>query len=105
MENVATRQFLTSGTRHFLLACLRTADIVTQFFTSFSLSVVSDQCTTSLGKANVRYGEGGIPSEVAAQVSFPVTLNDGFQNVPPSVGAVDVAGAQGASFQIAELVE
>ena len=79
MENVATRQFLTSGTRHFLLACLRTADIVTQFFTSFSLSVVSDQCSTSLGKANVRCGEGGIPSEVAAQVPFPVTLNDGFQ--------------------------
>ena len=53
----------------------------------------------------VRQGKGGIPSEVAAQVPFPVTLNDGFQNVPPSVGAVDVAGAQGASFQITELVE
>ncbi len=54
---------------------------------------------------DTRCRKGGIPSEVAAQVPFPVTLNDGFQNVPPSVGAVDVAGAQGASFQIAKLIE
>ena len=50
-------------------------------------------------------GEGGIASEVAAQVPFPVTLNDRFQNVAPAVGAVDIAGTQGAPFQIAELVE
>ena len=53
----------------------------------------------------IRQGKGGIPSEVAAQVPFPVTLNDGFQNVPPSVGAVDIAGAQGTPLQITELVE
>ena len=53
----------------------------------------------------VRQGKGGIPSEVAAQVPFPVTLNDRFQNFPSSVSAVDVAGTQGASFQITELVE
>jgi hypothetical protein len=49
--------------------------------------------------------EGGIASEIAAQVPFPVTHNDRFQNVPPSVGAVDIAGAQGAPLQIAKLVE
>ena len=41
----------------------------------------------------LRRGEGGIPSEVAAQVPFPVALNDRFQNVAPAVGAVNVAGA------------
>jgi len=41
----------------------------------------------------LRRGEGGIPSEVAAQVPFPVALNDRFQNVAPAIGAVDVAGA------------
>ena len=44
-------------------------------------------------RVNVRCGKGGIPSEVAAQVPFPVTLNDRFQNIPSSVSAVDVAGA------------
>ena len=29
---------------------------------------------------NVRCGKGGVPSEVAAQVPFPITLNDRFQN-------------------------
>ena len=41
---------------------------------------------------DIRLGEGGIPSEVAAQVPFPVALNDRLQNVAPAVGAVDVAG-------------
>lgn len=54
---------------------------------------------------DVRCSKGGISSEVAAQVPFPITLNDGFQNGTPTVGAVDIAGAQGAPFQIAELVE
>jgi hypothetical protein len=42
---------------------------------------------------------------MAAQVPFPVTLNDGFKNAAPAVGVVHVTGAQAASFQIAELVE
>ncbi len=53
----------------------------------------------------VRQGKGSIPSEIAARVPFPVALDDRPQNVAPAVGAVDVAGAQGAPFQIAELVE
>ena len=40
---------------------------------------------------DVRCGERGIASEVAAQVAFPVTLNDRLQNAAPSVGAVNVA--------------
>ena len=39
----------------------------------------------------VRQGKGGIASEVAAQVPFPVTLDDGFQNVPPSVNLYQLA--------------
>ena len=53
----------------------------------------------------VRQSKGGIPSEVAAQVPFPVALNDGFQNITPTVGTVDVAGTQGTAFQITELIE
>ena len=33
----------------------------------------------------VRQGEGGIPPEVATQVPFPVTLNDGFPNLTPPI--------------------
>ncbi len=54
---------------------------------------------------DARCGERGIASEIAAQVAFPVTLDDGFQKVTPTVSAMDVAGAQGTSLQIAELVE
>ncbi len=54
---------------------------------------------------DVRRGKGGIPSEVAAQVPSPVTLNDRFQNLTPTVGAVDIAGAKGTPLQIAKLVE
>ncbi len=42
---------------------------------------------------DVRCGKGCVPSKVAAQVPFPVTLNDRFQNFTPAVGAVDVAGS------------
>ena len=41
-------------------------------------------------------GKGSVPSEVAAQVPFPITLNDRFQNITPTVGTVDI---------FAELVE
>ncbi len=35
----------------------------------------------------VRCGKGSIPSEVAAQVPLPVTLNDRFQYLTPTVAA------------------
>ncbi len=47
----------------------------------------------------IRQGEGGIPSEVAAQAPIPVALNDRFQNVAPDVGAVDVAGSPGVEME------
>ena len=53
----------------------------------------------------VRQGKGGIPSEIAAQVPFPVTLDDRFQNVAPTVGAMNIAGAQGTPLKVTELVE
>jgi len=53
----------------------------------------------------VRCGKGGNPSEVAPQVPFPVTLDDGFENGAPTVGATNIAGAKGTPLQIAELVE
>ena len=53
----------------------------------------------------LRQGERGIPSEVAAQVPAPVANDNRFQHAFPVIGAVDVAGTQGAPFHIAELVE
>ena len=53
----------------------------------------------------IRQSKGGISSEVASQDSFPITLNDRFQYITPSVGTVDIARAQGAALQIPELVE
>ena len=53
----------------------------------------------------VRRGEGRIASEVAPHLPIPITGNHGFQNVVPAMGAMDVAGAQGAPLQIAKLVE
>ena len=44
-------------------------------------------------------GAGPVPDNAQGHV------NDGFQNVAPAVGAVDVAGAERTPFQIAELVE
>jgi hypothetical protein len=53
----------------------------------------------------VRQCKGSISSEVASQGSFPITLNDGFQYITPSVGTVDIARAQRAAFQITKLVK
>ena len=53
----------------------------------------------------IRQGEGGIPSEVAAQVPTLVANDNRFQHTFPVVGAVDVARTQGTPFHIAELVE
>ena len=54
---------------------------------------------------DTRCRKGGIPSEVAVQVPFTVSLNDRYQNIAPTIGAVDIARAQGTPFQIAKLVE
>lgn len=40
-----------------------------------------------------------------AAVSGRLSRDDGLQNRFPAVGAVDVAGAQGAAFEVRELVE
>ena len=53
----------------------------------------------------VRGGSGGIASKVASQVPFPVTRNNRFKNLTPTIGAMNIAGTQGASFQVTELVE
>ncbi len=53
---------------------------------------------------DVRCGKGGIPSEVTTQVPFPVTRNNWFQNVAPTVGTMNIAGTQGTPLQITELV-
>ncbi len=68
----------------------------------------TDRVLVALGfqeLVEVRQGKGGTPPKVAAQVPFTVSLNDGFQNVPPSVRVVDVARAQRTSLQVAKLVE
>jgi hypothetical protein len=54
---------------------------------------------------DVRRGEGGISSKVASQPSFPITGDHRLQHVAPVMGAMDGAGAQRASLQVAELVE
>ncbi|EDP61583.1 hypothetical protein BAL199_07853 [alpha proteobacterium BAL199] len=49
---------------------------------------------------------GGIgPEEAATKVATSVAGDHRIKDVPPAVGAVDVAIAQGAAFQHAELVE
>ncbi len=50
-------------------------------------------------------GKSGIPLEIVAQVPFPVTLDDRFQNVAPAVGAMNIAGAQRTPLKVTELVE
>ena len=56
-------------------------------------------------RVDVRCGKGGIPSEVTTQAPFLVTRNNRFQNVAPTVGTMNIAGAQGTPFQVAKLVE
>ena len=41
---------------------------------------------------DVRCGEGGIPSEVAPQLSIPIAGDNRLQHVAPVVGAMDVPG-------------
>ena len=45
-------------------------------------------------------GKSGVPSEIAAQVPFRVTLDDRFQNVAPAIGAMNIAGAQRTPLKV-----
>jgi hypothetical protein len=74
----------------FLKNCVRLeADVVKKTF-----------CFQEL--LDVRCGKGVIPSEVAAQVPFPVTLDDGFENGALAVGALNITGTQGTPLQITD---
>ena len=49
---------------------------------------------------------GGVGSEEpASKVALRVARNDGVENIPTAIGAVDIAVAQGTALQHAELVE
>ena len=50
-------------------------------------------------------GEAGIGAEIDARDLALIPRHDRLQNAFPSTGAVNVARAQSAAFQIAELVE
>ena len=50
-------------------------------------------------------GEASVSPKINARDLATITRHDGLQHIFPAVGAMDIAGAQGASFQIAELVE
>ena len=50
-------------------------------------------------------GEGGVAPGEPHQVTIRISRDDGLQDRFPSVGAVDVAGAQGAAFEGPKLVE
>lgn len=52
-----------------------------------------------------RAGVGGVTAEIPALHPVPVSCHDGFQNVVPVGGAMEVAGAKSPPFQIAEPVE
>src|SRR4051812_11535897 len=54
---------------------------------------------------NLRRSERRIGSEVAPLYGGPVAGDHRLQNVPPTLGGVDVAGPQGAALQVPELVE
>ena len=54
---------------------------------------------------NVWIGEARVSPKINARELAAITRHDRLQHIFPAIGAVDIAGAQGASFQIAELVE
>ena len=54
---------------------------------------------------DIGIGEAGVGAEIDARDLAAIARHDRFQNVFPSIGAVHIAGTQGAAFQIPELVE
>ena len=54
---------------------------------------------------HLRRGEGGVTSEIQSSLPTLVANDNRFQHAFPVIGRVDVAGTQGAPFQITELVE
>ncbi len=73
-----------------------------------TIGTQADGMETTLGFQHLveaRNGEGGIRPEEPHQVSVRVSRNDRLQDRLPSIGAVNIAGAQSAAFQMTELVE
>ena len=54
---------------------------------------------------NLGRGEGGVPTEITPGCLVPVSSDHRVQHIAPFMGAVHVARTQGATLQIAELVE
>jgi hypothetical protein len=52
-----------------------------------------------------RAGTGGVSAEEPEDVAFGIAGDHRVRNIPPAIGTVDVAVAQGAAFQHAELVK
>jgi hypothetical protein len=50
-------------------------------------------------------GEAGVGAEINARELATIARHDRLQNALPAIGAVHAAGAQGATFQVAILVE
>src|SRR3546814_6110541 len=51
-----------------------------------------------------RVGSVG-PEEASTKVAASISGNDGIMDIPPAIGAVDIAVTQGAALQHAKLVE
>ena len=54
---------------------------------------------------NLGRGEGGVTTEITPECLVPVSSDHRVQHIAPFMGAVHVARTQGATLQIAELVE
>src|SRR4051795_10406622 len=54
---------------------------------------------------DLRRGKTRISAEVAPLHGGPVAGNDRLQHVTPALGGVDIARAQGAAFEIPELIK
>src|SRR6266446_3431207 len=54
---------------------------------------------------DLRHGERCVSAEIDTRELALVACNDGLEHAVPAVGAVHVAGTQGAAFEITELVE
>src|SRR6266487_1296406 len=54
---------------------------------------------------NLRHGERCVSAEIDTRELAFVACNDRLEHAVPAVGAVHVAGTQGAAFEITELVE
>ena len=86
----------------------RSREQVRDVFPQHSIGGKADRIQEALSLQELvhrRRGEGGIGTKVAPQLPFSVSFNDRLQHLAPAMGAMHVAGTQGAPFKIAELVE